>query len=75
VRPGKITGYIATVTEFPHSRAQKSIQIPVAVPANIIARCVLPRATDGPAEDLQMGERLPRFQEPQGLSMSSVQHL
>ncbi|KAI0284515.1 hypothetical protein BC826DRAFT_1189933 [Russula brevipes] len=48
------------------SRAQKSVQSPVAVPANIIGgECVLPRATrtDGLSVDLQMVERLTHFQE------------
>ncbi|KAI0302766.1 hypothetical protein BC826DRAFT_432133 [Russula brevipes] len=58
-------------------RAQKSVQSPVAVPANIIGRCVLPRATrtDCPAEDMQLGERLTHFQEPHGLCRATVNKL
>ncbi|KAI0302780.1 hypothetical protein BC826DRAFT_1101621 [Russula brevipes] len=60
-----------------HNRAQKSIQSPVAVSANIIAQCVLPLATrtDGPAEDLQMGERFTHFQEPQSLYQATADRL
>jgi hypothetical protein len=77
VRSRNVTGYISTVTEFSRSHAQKSIQSPVAVSANIISQCVLPRATqiDGPAEDLQMVECFARLQELHVLCMSSVQHL
>ncbi|KAI0296368.1 hypothetical protein BC826DRAFT_1103816 [Russula brevipes] len=56
------------------NRAQKSVQSPVAIPANIVAPCVLARATeiDGSSKDLQMGERLTHFQggfdRPRGLS-------
>jgi hypothetical protein len=81
VRPRKVTDHIAEITEFSHSRAQKSVQSPVAIPANIIAQCVLARATvtDGSSEDLQMGERLTHFQEefdgPRGLCMSSCANL
>ncbi|KAI0302751.1 hypothetical protein BC826DRAFT_1101598 [Russula brevipes] len=51
-----------------HSRAQKSVQGPVVVQANIIAQRVLPCATgtDGPSEDLQMGERSTYFRGPRG---------
>jgi hypothetical protein len=45
VRPRKVTDHIAEITEFSYSRAQNSVHSPVVVPANIIAQCVLPRAT------------------------------
>ncbi|KAI0283791.1 hypothetical protein BC826DRAFT_1190147 [Russula brevipes] len=65
------------LTMSSHNRAQISIQSPVAVSANITAQCVLPRATrtDGPAEDLQMGERFTHFQEPQSLCQARVDKL
>ncbi|KAI0288131.1 hypothetical protein BC826DRAFT_1107944 [Russula brevipes] len=61
--------------------AQKYVQSPVTISANIIAPCVLARATetDGSSKGLQMGERLAHFQEefdaPRGLSHVTIDKL
>jgi len=78
-----IRNYLNTIqqsvlTMGSQNRAQKSVQSPVTIAANIIAQCALARVTgtDGFSKGLQIGERLTHFQEefdgPRGLCQATV---